>query len=151
MGDLVEIDIGQGNKFNGGCDGSPDAEGASKVCDWFKQFARRGEPVDVPTISESGELSEPCPSNYTGQAWVVGFVTLKVLAVNCETHTGSGGKVDCVDAPGTSYCSDPTLKCWDYASDKCIVAQQVCNHDSGSRSTGGAWTGTSPLRPILVK
>jgi hypothetical protein len=75
-------------------------------------------------------------------------VTVKFLAVNCSTHPGE----DCVQPAGTSYCSDTTVgTCSQYASTKCALTQQLCNHDSGTRSTGGSWTGTSPLKPILVK
>lgn len=143
IGDMVQIDIGQGNKFNGGCHAG---SGAKKVCDWFKPLV--GTTVSTPTISDSGNLNEACPDTYTGDAWVVGFATMRILAVNCSE---SSKKPDCVQAPGTSYCTDAAAPCSQFASDKCVLAQLVCNHDPGTRSTGGAWTGTSPLKPILVK
>jgi hypothetical protein len=146
IGDQVLVDIGQGNKFNGGC--APEAsEGwEKKVCDWFKQFV--GTLQVIPLISQSGSLSEPCPENYVGNAYVVGFTTVQVLAVNCSTHYPD----DCVQAPGTSYCTDPTsLPDVSFASNKWALTQHICNHDDGTRSTGGAWSGTSPLKPVLVK
>jgi Flp pilus assembly protein TadG len=152
IGDNVAIDIGQGNKFNGGCNGT-DPEGTSmkSVCDWFKQYANSGDTMDIPVISESGNLSEACPSTYNGQAYVVGFATVKVLAVNCSTNSGNKTTYDCVQAPGASYCNNASAPCSQYASTKCVLVQHICNTDNGNRSTGGSWTGTSPLKPVLVK
>jgi len=59
-----------------------------------------------------------------------------------------------VNAPGTNYCTNPdpnAAPCSQFASNKCIMTQVVCNHDGGNRPTGGVWTGTSPLPPQLVK
>jgi Flp pilus assembly protein TadG len=152
IGDNVAIDIGQGNKFNGGCGGTdPEGTSMSKVCDWFKQYASAGDTVDIPVISESGNMSEACPSTYNGQAYIVGFATVKVLAVNCSTNSGNNTTYDCVQAPGASYCNNATAPCSQYASTKCVLVQHICNHDNGNGSTGGAWTGTSPLKPVLVK
>jgi hypothetical protein len=137
VGTEVElIDIGQGNKFNGGCKGGDDNK---KTCDWFADYV--GQQIEVPVISKSGSLGEACPSIYNGSAWIVGFATFRVLAVDCKTGNG------CV--PGTSpWCAT----CDQYASGTCVVTQLVCNHRNGDdRSTGCAWTGTSPLRPILVR
>jgi hypothetical protein len=147
IGDQVLVDIGQGNKYNGGCAG----DWEKKVCDWFKQFV--GTLQEIPLISKSGSLAEPCPSDvlggdYVGNAYIVGFTTVKVLAVNCATHYPD----DCVQAPGTTYCTDESsLPAAEFASNKWALTQHVCNHDSGTRSTGGSWSGTSPLKPVLVK
>lgn len=163
--EVAPVDIGQGNKFNGGCNppkkskgqlppGVPDKN--AHVCDWFKQFASSATPIEVPVISSTGSLSEACPSTYNGTAYVVGFATFNVLAVYC-----GGSPPDCVSPPGTDYCTNPPVDpatgqaspCpSSIASEKCILTQLVCNHKPGGNgtSTGCAWTGTSPLRPILV-
>jgi hypothetical protein len=159
---ITSVDIGQGNKMNGGCKGTYPGTGTysgasfQSVCDWFKPYV--GQEIEVPTISESGSLSEACPSTYTGSAYVVGFTTMKVLAVNCTTITGNGnGKggggnaPDCVSAPGTDYCNDASAPCNAVASNKCVLTQLVCNHDSGIKAGGGSWTGTGPFRPVLVR
>jgi len=142
------VDIGQGNKMNGGCNGTYQGTPFDSVCDWFKPFV--GQTIQVPTISESGSLSEACPNTYTGSAYVVGFTTMKLLAANCRTNTGKNKKVDCVPAD-SPYCTSTTSPCGQYASDKCVLTQLVCNHDSGSKAGGGSWSGTGPFRPVLVR
>jgi len=136
VGTEVElIDIGQGNKFNGGCKGGTN----KKTCDWFAAYV--GQLIEVPVISKSGSLSEACPSTYNGTAYIVGFATFRVLAVDCKTGNG------CVPAD-SPWCAT----CDQYASGTCVVSQLVCNHLNGpNHSTGCAWTGTSPLRPVLVR
>ncbi len=136
VGTEVElIDIGQGNKFNGGCKGGTN----KKTCDWFAAYV--GQMIEVPVISKSGSLGEACPSTYNGTAWIVGFATFRVLAVDCKTGNG------CVPA-NSPWCAT----CDQYASGTCVISQLVCNHTNGpNNSTGCAWTGTSPLRPVLVR
>ena len=139
------VDVGQGNKFNAAC---KEGGGSSTktICDWFKRYV--GGMVDVPVISMSGSLGEACPSNYVGRASIVGYATYRVLAVNC---TASAQHPDCVD-DGSGYCSDAAAPCSAYAAGKCVLSQLVCNHMNGpNHSTGCAWTGTSPLRPVLVR
>jgi hypothetical protein len=139
------VDVGQGNKFNGACK-SQTENSVKDICDWFKGFV--GEMVDVPVISMSGSLNEACPSNYVGRASIVGYATYRVLATNC---TATAQHPDCVD-DGGGYCTDAAAPCSVYASGKCVLTQLVCNHLNGSNhSTGCAWTGTSPLRPVLVR
>ncbi|MGA8890425.1 MAG: pilus assembly protein TadG-related protein [Anaeromyxobacteraceae bacterium] len=129
------IDIGQGSKFDGGCKGGTN----KKTCDWFAAYV--GQTIEVPVISRSGSLSEACPSTYNGTAYIVGFATFRVLAVDCKTGNG------CVPA-NSPWCAT----CDQYASGTCVVSQLVCNHLNGpNHSTGCAWTGTSPLRPVLVR
>ncbi len=145
------VDIGQGSKMNGGCDGTYQGTPYNSVCDWFKPFV--GQTIEIPTISESGSLSEACPTTYTGSAFLVGTTTLKVLAVNCSTTTGSNKVTDCVSMPGaTNYCTNTVASpCNQFASNKCVLTQLVCNHDGGGTSVGGAWTGTGSYRPVLVR
>jgi len=139
------VDVGQGNKFNGGCK-SETENSVKSICDWFKRYA--GQSIDVPVISMSGSLNEACPSNYVGRASIVGYATYRVLAVNCSA---TEKQPDCVD-DGGGYCNDETAPCSIYASGKCVMTQLVCNHLNGANnSTGCAWTGTSPLRPVLVR
>jgi Flp pilus assembly protein TadG len=144
--EIEMVDVGQGNKFNGACK-SPKQSTVKNICDWFKGFV--DQTVDVPVISYSGGTSEACPSNYVGRAYIVGYATYRVLAVNC---TATSTHPDCVEAPGTGYCLDSTAPCSVYASGKCVLTQLVCNHINGANhSTGCVWTGTSPLRPVLVR
>jgi len=75
---------------------------------------------------------------------VVGYATLRILAVNCSTNPK---KPSCA---GPS-CGDPDAACSRHASGKCILAQVICNHRDGSGTTGGAWTGTSTFQPVLVE
>jgi hypothetical protein len=130
------IDIGQGVKLNGVC--NPDKDTKLKTCDWFADHV--GQEIEIPVISKSGSLGETCLETYNGTAQIVGFATFKVLSTECKTGNGCTPS----DSP---FCG----KC-DAASDACIVTQLVCNHLNGdNHSTGCAWTGTSPLRPVLVR
>ena len=131
------IDIGQGNKFDGQC--NPDKQTTRKTCDWFADYV--GQNIEVPIISKSGSLGEECPSTYNGTAQIVGFATFNVLAVYCKTGNGCTPR----DSP---WCAE----CQAVASESCFITQLVCNHLNGdNHSTGCAWTGTSPLRPVLVR
>jgi hypothetical protein len=140
LGSYIQVDVGQGNKFNGSCKAGA---AVKTICDWFKALV--GQSIEVPVISMSGDLTETCPANYTGNAWVVGYSTLRILAVNCSANVHNP---DCVGAP---YCTDVTAPCSQYASDKCVLTQLVCNHKSDSQSTGCAWSGTSSFQPVLVQ
>ena len=92
--------------------------------------------------------SEACPSNYVGRAYIVGYATYRVLAVNC---TASASTPTASRPRGRATARTPPLPAA-YASGKCVLSQLVCNHRNGANhSTGCAWTGTSPLRPILVR
>ncbi len=141
------MDVGQGNKFNGSCK-SATQNSVKTICDWFKQYV--GQMVDVPVISMSGLTSEACPSNYVGRAYIVGYATYRVLAVNCTASAaaprlrrGPGGGL----LPGRRR-SLQHLRFREVRAHP----QLVCNHLNGANhSTGCAWTGTSPLRPVLVR
>ncbi len=137
VGQQVElIDIGQGSKVDGQC--NLDKSTPRKTCDWFADYV--GKQIEVPVISKSGTLGEACPTTYNGTAVIVGFATFNVIAVNCKTGGG------CVPK-GSPWCIN-----YSTASDSFFITELVCNHTIGDRnSTGCAWTGTSPLRPVLVR
>ena len=127
------VDTSQGNMLNGAC-----KEGTKKTtCDWVAAYV--GSTVDVPLISFSGSLTEPCPSFYNHDAWVVGFATVSVLTVNCNSGCYGVG------------CNDATNPCSQFASSDCAEVQLVCNHKSGPAPTGCVWSGTSSFRPVLVR
>ncbi|MBS1111553.1 MAG: hypothetical protein H6Q88_3545, partial [Anaeromyxobacteraceae bacterium] len=55
------------------------------------------------------------------------------------------------EEPEPALCVAPS-QCQAVASMSCFITPLVCNHLNGdNHSTGCAWTGTSPLRPVLVR
>jgi Flp pilus assembly protein TadG len=134
LGQQVQVETGQGNKFSGGCNGG----GNRKICDWFKAFVGRN--IEVPVVSFSGNLSEACPSTYNASAYVVGFSTYRVTAVNCNSGCVGDG------------CAGGANPCAAFAASECIVTRRVCNHENDTNhTTGCAWTGTSDFHPVLVQ
>ena len=138
------VDVRQGSNLDthcGGCGGHPE-----QICNCFQQ--RVGQSIQVPVISYSGSPNEACPSTYNGDAYVMGYATFRVTAVNCSA---SARQPDCVQVPGADFCLNSASPC-NVASGMCALTQLVCNHRNGdNHSTGCAWTGTSPLRPVLVR
>jgi hypothetical protein len=138
------VDVRQGSNLDthcGGCGGHPE-----QICNCFQQ--RVGQSIQIPVISYSGSSNEACPSTYNGDAYVMGYATFRVTAVNCSA---SARQPDCVQVPGANFCLNNASPC-NVASGMCVLTQLVCNHRNGdNHSTGCAWTGTSPLRPVLVR
>jgi hypothetical protein len=145
VGDLatsVRSNVGiavQGNLFGTTCSG-----GTVPICELFRP--RVGELIEVPVVSQTGDLGEACPPSYDRPMTVVGFATMRVLAANCPS-----GCHDDRARGGPASCADTTQPCAT-APGGCVLTQLVCNHEARTdQSTGGAWTGTSTFRPRLVQ